>query len=220
MSYLPRRANEPGLTLQTAAAMFAAGPSLEIVEWNDGAEALLGFTRGEALGRRCHDVLGCPEPMRRLCREGERREPGAGEAPVPLFENEISTRSGERIWVSVTTLLAASGVDLPLRVHVLRELRRQRQLEELLRQVLSTAAQLSAPLREEGEGAAPFLRGVTAREQEVVRLLARGSSTAEIAAQLGIAPRTARNHIQNILCKLRVHSRLEAVARASARRIV
>ncbi len=223
MNVLPWRADETGLTFLTAAPMFAASPELEIVLWNGGAEALLGFTEGEVLGRRCHEVLGCPVPTRRLyCDGGADR--GCPACP-PVFEHEIDTRSGERIWARVTTLLAEWSGGAPLRLHLLEELRRQRQLEDLLRQVISTAAKLYSPAPSDGgDGRDPasvtLLRGITDREREVVRLLAQGSSTAEIAAQLGITPRTVRNHVQNILCKLHVHSRLEAVAYASARGFV
>jgi len=57
---------------------------------------------------------------------------------------------------------------------------------------------------------------LTAREREVIRLLAQGASTKVVAAKLSITHRTARNHIQNLLGRLGAHSRLEAVARARA----
>ena len=47
---------------------------------------------------------------------------------------------------------------------------------------------------------------------EQLRLLARGADNQLIARALVISPQTARTHVQNILVKLRVHSRLEAVA--------
>ena len=50
------------------------------------------------------------------------------------------------------------------------------------------------------------------REREVLALLARGARTNDIADKLVISPETARTHIQNILAKLGVHSRLEAAA--------
>jgi len=53
---------------------------------------------------------------------------------------------------------------------------------------------------------------LTDRELEILGLLAAGSSTAEIATELSISPTTVRNHVQRILTKLHVHSRLAAVA--------
>src|SRR5262249_25609258 len=53
---------------------------------------------------------------------------------------------------------------------------------------------------------------LTPRELEVLRALAEGMSTPEICERLYIAPNTLRTHVQNIMGKLRVHSKLEAVA--------
>ena len=54
--------------------------------------------------------------------------------------------------------------------------------------------------------------GITSRELEVLRLLARGKSTSAISGGLHVAPATTRNHIQSIMIKLGAHTRLEAVA--------
>jgi DNA-binding CsgD family transcriptional regulator len=64
-------------------------------------------------------------------------------------------------------------------------------------------------------GAGPLaspLAGLTAREHEVLRLLAAGRSNKEIAAELFIAPKTASVHVSNILGKLGAASRTEAAA--------
>jgi DNA-binding NarL/FixJ family response regulator len=53
---------------------------------------------------------------------------------------------------------------------------------------------------------------LTPREQEVLRHLALGHGTGFLARSLGVSYSTARTHIQNVLAKLEVHSRLEAVA--------
>lgn len=50
------------------------------------------------------------------------------------------------------------------------------------------------------------------REREVLALLAGGNDHLAIARELVISPQTARTHIQNVLSKLGVHSRLEAVS--------
>jgi DNA-binding NarL/FixJ family response regulator len=53
---------------------------------------------------------------------------------------------------------------------------------------------------------------LTRREQEVLLILARGGSNDAIARALTISRQTARTHVQNVLSKLGVHSRLEAAA--------
>jgi two-component system nitrate/nitrite response regulator NarL len=53
---------------------------------------------------------------------------------------------------------------------------------------------------------------LTARERDVLGLLVEGASSALIAQRLSISPNTVRSHIQSILPKLQVHSRLEAAA--------
>jgi two-component system nitrate/nitrite response regulator NarL len=57
-------------------------------------------------------------------------------------------------------------------------------------------------------------RLLTPRQLEILRFLAEGSNTDAIAAELGIALETVRNHIRALLRRLGVHSRLEAVATA------
>jgi len=52
---------------------------------------------------------------------------------------------------------------------------------------------------------------LTPREREILGCLAAGKSGDEIAAELNITPLTVRTHIRNLLSKLGVHSRLEAV---------
>ena len=59
------------------------------------------------------------------------------------------------------------------------------------------------------------LEPLTARELEVLQLLAEGASTTQASDQLGISSATFRAHVQAILRKLGAHSRLEAVAEAA-----
>ena len=55
---------------------------------------------------------------------------------------------------------------------------------------------------------------LTVRETEVLRRLADGLTTEQIAADLYVSVNTVRNHVNNIIRKLNVHSRLEAVSYA------
>ena len=61
---------------------------------------------------------------------------------------------------------------------------------------------------------------LTRREKQVLALLAEGASSEAIAEELVISPQTARTHIQNVLTKLGVHSRLEAAAFMTKNRIL
>lgn len=75
-----------------------------------------------------------------------------------------------------------------------------RELSDLLRRVAVTRRGIG--------------RSITAREREILQLLAEGLSTDGICERLVISHHTARNHIQRIMTKLDAHSRLEAVTTA------
>jgi DNA-binding NarL/FixJ family response regulator len=58
------------------------------------------------------------------------------------------------------------------------------------------------------------LERLTAREKEVLRLMAEGMASREIASKLGISYTTVRTHIRSLGSKLGVHSKLEAIIKA------
>jgi DNA-binding NarL/FixJ family response regulator len=55
---------------------------------------------------------------------------------------------------------------------------------------------------------------LTPRQTEILQMLAEGVPTTEIAGKLGVSPLTLRTHVQNILTRLGVHTKLEAMALA------
>lgn len=72
-----------------------------------------------------------------------------------------------------------------------------------------------------GEASAALLvEQLTARELEVLALLVDGANGEDIARHLVISPNTVRTHVQSILTKLQVHSRLEAATFAVRHGIV
>ena len=89
----------------------------------------------------------------------------------------------------------------------------------LPRSVIMGIAQRVAAARDRTVERRP-IEPLTPRELEVLRALAEGLSTPEISERLFIAPNTLRTHVQNIMGKLRVHSKLEAVAFALRHRLV
>jgi PAS domain S-box-containing protein len=64
----------------------------------------------------------------------------------------------------------------------------------------------------ENEPERPLHPHLTPRQAEVLRLLERGHSTAQIAEELHLSLETVRNHIRHLLRALGVHTRLEAFA--------
>ena len=78
--------------------------------------------------------------------------------------------------------------------------------------LLARALQMVARDRETRRQAELLIGQLTERELEVLRLLAQGIRNDGIAGQLFISQQTVQTHVRNILAKLRVHSKLEAVS--------
>ena len=170
-------------------ALFAFTRDLTVVSWNAAMESLTGMSAVEAVGRPCWEVLGGREEDGTLvCHRGCSNARLACEGwPVPGRRLLIRTADGRRkVWLS--TIVVRDGDDAPVILHLLRN------------------------------GTIVGLPGVdiclTRRQTQVLELLADGVPVKLIAARLGIAETTARNHVQAILAELRCHSQLEAVARA------
>jgi DNA-binding NarL/FixJ family response regulator len=66
----------------------------------------------------------------------------------------------------------------------------------------------------------PELDQLTPREQEVLRLIARGYAYKEIARRLGISPKTVEHHVSSVLRKLQLSNRHELTAWATDRRLL
>jgi two-component system, NarL family, nitrate/nitrite response regulator NarL len=108
---------------------------------------------------------------------------------------------------------------------VLGFVEREASLDELVASVVNAAqGEASFPtriattlLRRVSSGGtwlrSPDVSALTVRERQVVQLIAEGLSNKEIAARLGIEVATVKNHVHNILEKLDVNRRLDAVAR-------
>ena len=73
---------------------------------------------------------------------------------------------------------------------------------------------LAGRLRAHEQLAKGALNRLTEREREVLTALADGLSDKDIAERLGVSPKTARGHVVNVLGKLGVDSRLQAVVLA------
>ncbi|MDH3279561.1 MAG: LuxR C-terminal-related transcriptional regulator [Gammaproteobacteria bacterium] len=170
---------------------FGVDSSAEIVAWNAGAEHLFGYAESEVLGRRCWEVLsGCDVFGNQYCSEecpliGMVQQHRA----ISRCELHFRTAANRSIRVGVSTMAFDVGNGSQF-----------------------TIVHLFTPL--ECEPAQRTAEPLTAREIAVLRLLADGKQTLGIGKLLNISEATVRNHIQQILHKLNVHTRLEAVCMA------
>lgn len=133
--------------------------------------------------------------------------------PVQHFEMATHTKAGGAIWIDVSILVVPGNRGPAMRVHFFRDVTGIRELERLLRE-------RQVGCRPLWPGDETALAPLTRRELEVLRRMAQGANTKTMAASLHISPATVRNHVQNILEKLGVHSRLQAVAYATRQGLV
>jgi PAS domain S-box-containing protein len=182
-------AERPSERFLSGDALFVFDADLTIVSWKPAAEELTGVSGEEAGGQNCWEVLGGHDERGNLvCHSGCATARLAREGwPVSHQCLLVNGREGKRR-VDVSTLAMDDG-DRPLFVHVLVP--------------CSEAARPRAAAS-----------SLTPRQLEVLRLLANGDQAKVIAARLGLAEDTVRNHIRAILCALESHTQLEAVAKA------
>lgn len=188
---------------RTADPAFAVDQKHRVVAWNRGAEGLLGYEARSMLGKRCYRILCGTDlfgnrfcdrycPVLNMARLDERVNP---------FQVNLRTGTGEMIRTSISIIALGQGTSNSAIIHILKPMKQEQELQSNHDQKLS-AWPSSSPIR------------LTRREIHVLRQLAEGAVTDQIAEHLRISVVTVRNHIQAILRKLRVHSRIEAVSLA------
>jgi DNA-binding CsgD family transcriptional regulator len=210
---------------------FASDQNHRIIFWNKGAERLMERTAAQALGRLCHEVF-CGRDLfgNRFC-----TDTCAVSAAFKRHErmNRFEITTGER---SRSKDLGVTVVEIPdsrpgfhTAVHILDQIsERSRLARELAR--LRDGVGPATPSNEKGvpfpfHSSAPagpeaaeldanVAEQLSDRELDVLRAIASGQANKEIADSLRISVATTRNHVQHILKKLDVHSKLEAVAMA------
>jgi DNA-binding NarL/FixJ family response regulator len=150
------------------------------------------------------------------------RDDGRGVAIVAAIRNAspvrviAATRDGASPLIELALVAGACGVILAEREpsHVMGALRRALAGElvlpvEDLPVLVDRLWQARAKRSEHA-----LLATLTGRERQILTALADGASTREIAAELGISRATVQTHVKNVLGKLGVHSKVEAVGTA------
>jgi PAS domain S-box-containing protein len=198
-------------------ATIAINESGLVIAWNAAAEKLLGRDAADALGRPCYELMHGSSPSGApvcsadcavigLCREGK---------AARRYEMVAKRPDGTEVWLDVTSVTLDDDGHA-VSVHVLTESISAQRLAGIAEEVAGRlAAQQHGGADTSDEAARRAIGQVlTAREIEVLRLVAAGVATDDVARRLSLARNTVRNHVQNIESKLGVHSRIEAVVLA------
>ncbi len=180
-------------SFRTGDALMTFGPDLKVRSWNAALERLTGIAEEDAVGRPCWEVIGgLDEAGGVICHAGCSQLRLARQGwPIPSRTLRVRTEHGRKL-VSMATIVAALEESGPVCLHLFRNgsLEPDRPAEETK---------------------------LTPRQRQVLGLLADGVPAKTIAARLGIAEVTVRNHIRGILVELGCHSQLEAVAEGRRR---
>jgi DNA-binding CsgD family transcriptional regulator len=129
---------------------------------------------------------------------------------------EVYRSLGIENQLSFTTPLPDGGfVGIALNRGVAGFNEHDRVLVDMLRPFVSQAISAAACAR--ADGVSP-IKGLSPREEQVLRLVADGATNIEVARTLSISPRTVQKHLSSIYSTLGVRSRTAAVAALSGRR--
>lgn len=195
---------------------FVIDEDLRILYWNKAAEAILGFDSEDAAGQFCYQLLhGYDKGKDLICTEKCHVAKLALQSkPVPNYDIFATTKQGDNRWLnmSVFTYRMSDVNGQKVIVHLFHDLDHKKIDEKLIAQLVETVIRYQDIPTESETERFPQLETLTPREHEVLTLLAKGHGTQDISKILIITPTTARNHIQHILQKFQVHTRLEAVA--------
>jgi len=190
-------------------AAYATDDSNRIVAWNHGAERLLGYSAGDALGKECHGLLAGKDIFgNTLCdRECSVLRMVRRHQMVKRFDMSLRHSAANAVRVHCAILVVPDrSASRFIIVHLLEEAEKETGRWTSWR----TNAPPGRP--------SPLLVGpdprLTRREHEVLRLIADGARTQAIADVLSISLNTVRTHVRNLLRKMGARTRLEAVVRA------
>jgi PAS domain S-box-containing protein len=203
----------------TGDGAFIVDSKLRIKSWNKSAKNILGFNHKDAEGQLCYQILnGLDDEGALFCKAYCKILKMVQKSkPISSYDLSVQTKNGDRRWLNISILsLNNSQNGNKVIMHIFRDISQKKDNEDFFRHFMETASQYdNFPSNNETDPDPPeLIEELTNRQKEVLNLLARGLGTREIAENLTISTNTVRNHIQNILQKLRVNSRLEAVTLA------
>lgn len=194
---------------RTGDGVFAVDQDERIIFWNRNAERILGYKAADVIGRRCFDIIAGSElPVHPICSaDCDVLECARKGRAVSNYDVPTRTATGDPRWLNVSIIvLAGRSKRSNLAVHLFRDVTSQHRTR--LRALPASASER------------PDVARLTRRETEVLQHLSAGLNNKQIAEALGTSTTTVRNHVEHVLSKLGVHSRLEAVVFAAQHRLV
>lgn len=199
----------------TADGAFVIDEDLRIVFWNNAAEAILGFDSEEVTGQFCYQLLlGYGEGRHLICKARCQVSKLALQSkPVPNYDIHVRSKQGNRHWLnmSVFTYRMVDTNGKKMIVHLFHDLNHKEIDGKVLTHLIEVLNRFHDIPYKSGTEMESHQVALTPREREILALLANGHGTNAIAELLSISQNTVRNHIQHILQKFQVHTRLEAV---------
>lgn len=192
----------------TAVGVMGFDPSGRVLLWNKTASDLFGYSTQQVMTHRCFELVnGCDARGNLLCH--------AGCSIMLMFRhgrppNDYLLRAqsaDERsLLLNVSTVFVDTETS-PVCLHLFHDVRWMGEVP-------------AGEPRRQPEAAPSPLITLTAREREILQLMVEGRDSHEMQKLLHISYATVRNHIQNILDKLEVHTRVAAVVVAMRENLV
>jgi PAS domain S-box-containing protein len=211
----------------TGDGVFIVNQDKHIVRWNKGAERILKYSESEVLNQECFRVVGGKTSL----------EEAHCSANCTIHSNALTgscqnnfdvltrAKDGAPVWINIS-FIASPNPNEPFLAHIMRDITHKKHAELALNQFLADLGAPNLALKDKSisfRGEIPAEQNspsdnppavLSDREIEVLTLLAEGLPTKILAQRLSISHFTARNHIQNILVKLNLHSKAQAVSYA------
>ena len=174
-----------------------------VVFWNRRAEQIVGVAASQAIGRRYRDVI------------------NSAQHPSPEDDSQPSEHRTRLADASASAVIETDAGDM-LTVHLFDGPDTlgvpARSLASSLASSLDPAA---GPMRRRAASPdASATERLTPREVQILRLVATGFSTEQIASDLSISVHTVRNHVRGLRRKLNAKTKLDAVVTALRRQLL
>jgi PAS domain S-box-containing protein len=181
---------------QTRNAMILLDQERSVVDANPAFEELLGHPRDEILGRSFYDFIPPDEHEDHRLRWEDLQVQREATVRRTLVKSD-----GSRVIVQYAGVLTEVPERGPLGVYVAID------VEAEPEEAASAPSETDIP-------------SLTAREHDVVRLVALGQTGVEIAGELGVSPETVRTHVRNAMAKTGTRTRAQLVATAFAEQLI